>query len=174
MSIVSFSNPIVFGLGNILTPRAMQALNAGGLKGLRAQAVQDATLFAVVMSVFALVVVFAGEPLLHLFFVSLNFSDASQVLYVLIAATFFSAIGMPAANALASLERPNVVVTTGFAAAAATIIFVCALMPLFGLTGVAWGLLIGSAVATIGRWAAFLSICSDEAIPQPAPTRLSQ
>ena len=123
---------------------------------------------------FALVVAFAGEPLLHLFFANLKLSDVSQVLYVLIAATFFAAIGMPAANALASLERPNVVVTTGFAAAAATIVFVCLLMPLFGLTGVACGLLIGSAVATIGRWAAFLSICSGENFPQPAPTRLSQ
>ena len=41
MSVVAFANPLVFGLGNILTPRSVLAWKNGGGSGLRRQAIRD-------------------------------------------------------------------------------------------------------------------------------------
>jgi O-antigen/teichoic acid export membrane protein len=162
MSVVAFSNPIVFGLGNVLIPRAMQALKSKGRLGLREQAARDALLLGLVTSLFGGIVFVAGEPILAVFKIDLNLASANQLLLVLVAASFMAAVGMPAANGLASIEQPRSEVKIGVAAAATTIALCAILMPLFGLTGVAYGLLIGTSIASIGRWTTLLRLCSPQ------------
>lgn len=160
LSIVAFSNPVVFGLGNVLTPRAMEALKSGGPSALRAQAVQDGVLLAIVTAIFFMFVVVAGEPILHLVYSGLNAESANHALVILAGASVTSAIGMPAANGLACIQQPQLVVTTGLASAAVTVLLAALLLPLFGLVGVAYGLLIGTSVATIGWWTTLIKLCA--------------
>jgi O-antigen/teichoic acid export membrane protein len=156
MSIVSFANPVMFGLGNILTPKAVLAWKEGGAAGLRRQIVRDALLLGLVMASFCVVVLFAGEDVMRFLYHGKEYEGQAHIVSTLAFATLMAAIGLPAGCALAAMERPRATVGVGAVASIVTVVLVWWLMREWGLAGAAYGLLAGNAVASAGLWLAFL------------------
>ena len=65
MSVVAFANPVIFGLGNILTPRSVSAWKNGGGTALRSQAIHDTALLGAVLTAFCIAIALCGEDLMH-------------------------------------------------------------------------------------------------------------
>jgi O-antigen/teichoic acid export membrane protein len=158
MSVVAFANPLVFGLFNVLAPRSVLAWKEGGGGRLRRQAIQDALLFVAVIAPFCVFVMFAGEAVMRFLYQGQEYEGHGHTITVLALATLASAAGLPASNALASMERPRTIVSVGGLGAAFTVTIVWLLMMEWGLLGAAYGLLLGNAVASTGLWAAFLAL----------------
>lgn len=156
VSVIALSNPLILGLSNILTPRAVLALNQGGGDRLRAQAIRDALTLAGIMSVFCLVAVIFGEDLMRFLYRGQEYAGQGGVLTVLALAQLALVIGSPASNALKSLQQPRASALAAFLGAAATLLLVWLLMLRWDLAGAAYGLLIGNLTGSMGRWAMFL------------------
>jgi O-antigen/teichoic acid export membrane protein len=174
MSIVSFANPIMFGFGNVLMPRSVLAWKSAGGAGLRREALRNALLLAAVMGSFCVFVAVAGESLMHLFYRGVEFEDHGLTLTVLAAGLLPIAVGMPASNALAAMERPRAIVTVGVVAAAITLALVWGLMLEFGLLGAAYGSLAGNLIGALGRWVAFLALVPARGVGGPIVRVLSE
>ena len=67
---------------------------------------------------------------------------------------------MPAAYALATMERPRAIVVIGTVSAAVAVILVWLLTAEWGALGAAYGLLGANLVGTVGRWAALSVLVS--------------
>lgn len=167
MSIAAFANPLIFGVGNVLTPNLTLAWKRGGSAGLRKEALRSSLLLAGLMALFCAVIALVGEAMMHLLFRGREYLGHGETVTVLALATFATAVGMPASNALASMERPRAIVVVGSFSAVVTLVLVALLMLDWGLQGAAYGFLVGSIVGTLGRWVAFLLIVreADESAP---------
>ena len=158
MSVVSFANPILTGLSNIFTPRAVLAWKELGSSGLLRQTCRDALLMATVMGTFSVCVFFAGEALMQILFPGAEYAGQSHAMSVLAIAFLAHAISVPASNAMASMERPRAGVMVGFVSLALTALLTWLLMRYEGLLGAAYGFLLGNLASAAGRWIAFLAI----------------
>ncbi|HEY1543215.1 MAG TPA: polysaccharide biosynthesis C-terminal domain-containing protein [Xanthobacteraceae bacterium] len=158
LSIVAFANPLMFGLGNMLAPRSAMAWKERGGIGLRRQAIGDALLFAAILAPFCLLVLFAGNGLMHLLYGGPEYEGHGSVVAVLAFASFASAVGTPASNALASMERPRAIFVVGTVSTVLTVALVWWWLVQWGLVGAACGLLIGSTAGSAGLWLSFLTL----------------
>ncbi len=168
MSVVAFANPLVFGLGNILTPRSVLAWKNGGGSGLRRQAIRDSLTFCALLSPFCLVVLVAGEDIIHLLYPGGAYANQGHTVAVLSLAVMATAMGMPASNALASMERPRAIVVAGAVGMVVSVALVWVLMLEWGLAGAAYGALSGNIVGALARWTAFLGLVPRAGDPAPA------
>lgn len=158
MSVVALANPLILGFSNILTPRAVLAWKEGGGPELRRQAIRDALVLGVVTSLFCAAALFAGEDLLRLLYHGKDYGGQGATLSVLSLALLAAAVGMPATNALASMERPRAIVWAGSIGAVVTTVLVWGLMLVWGLPGAACGVLAGNTAGSVARWAALLAL----------------
>jgi len=149
---------VAIGIGNVLTPKLVQAWQHGASPRIRKEARKNAALLGMLVGAFCLLVALAGEDVLELLLPGHEYQDQKTVLIVLALALLATSVGMPASSALASMERPRAIVVVGGLGAAVTVFLVALLMAEWGLIGAAYGYLAGSAIAAAGRWLAFLII----------------
>lgn len=153
MTVVQFSNPLILGISNALMPRAAQALVEGGARELRHVVLQTTLLLSVAMGLFCAAVLLAGDQILYLVYHGSQYQDHSQTVFVLALAMLASAVGMPASNGLAAVERPGAVFKVGLLALAVSLLLVPWLVAWYGVAGAAYGFLAGNVVGAAGRWA---------------------
>jgi len=110
------------------------------------------------MTLFCLLVLFAGEDAMRLLFHGEEYAGRGQILMPLALAMLASAVDAPASIGLASMERPQAIVWAGSIGGVLTIVLVWCLMIEWGLFGAACGFLAGYVAAAVGRWAAFLAL----------------
>ena len=158
MSVVSFANPLISGLGNILMPRSVEALRQGGLSQLRRQIAADALFLGLAMIVFCAVVAFAGADIMRMLFPDKAYDGQGLTVTALAFASLATAVGFPASNALAAMERPQAIVLVGLLAVAVTVGLFWALVEPLGLFGAALAILAGNIAGSAGRWVAFLAL----------------
>jgi O-antigen/teichoic acid export membrane protein len=96
MSVVSFANPLMIGLGNILTPRSVMAWKEGGGPGLRRQAIRDALLLGAVMAAFCAAVLIAGDGVMRFLYHGKDYEGHGHTITVLALAMLVAAVGTPA------------------------------------------------------------------------------
>lgn len=170
-SIVAFANPFITAFRNILTPRAVKAWKRGGGKALRAQAMQDSALLIAGTGAFCLVVVEYGGELLRLLYHNSAYAGHDVLVDLLALGLVSSALGMPASNGLAAIQRPRLIAVTGAIGAAVTISLVWVLTAHLGLPGTGYGILIGSLVGSCGRW---LALFIETAPPRRVPAAVAE
>jgi len=158
MCVASLANPLVLGLSNIMFAQATLAFKQGGYAKLRHDAFQETLLLGVTMSGFCLVIVFAGEEVLHLFFTQKAYVGHGDVLVALAVWQLAHAVGIPPSNALAAMEHVRLNFYIGLGGTCITVVLIAVLMIQWGLLGAAIGLLIGSAARSATRWVVFLTI----------------
>jgi O-antigen/teichoic acid export membrane protein/tRNA A-37 threonylcarbamoyl transferase component Bud32 len=158
MSIALLSNPLILGAGNFLTPKSALAWIEGGGERLRRESIQDALWLGAAMLLFCLGALLVGEDAIHLLYPGKDYLGQGHTVTVLMVAMLLMAVGMPANNALTSIERPRAIFWTALLATAVTVSLVCWLVLTWGLVGAACGILAGNVVRSATRWIAFLSL----------------
>jgi O-antigen/teichoic acid export membrane protein len=164
MSVVMFANPLITGINNIMTPRAVLALKEGGGALLRRQIIRDALLLGAATTLFSMVALFVADDVMRLLYPGKEYEGQGRAVAVLAVALLASAVGTPASIALASMERARAFVWASSVGAAVTGVLVWLLMVEWGLLGAAYGFLAGNVAGSVGRWVAFLTI-----VPQFGP-----
>jgi O-antigen/teichoic acid export membrane protein len=158
MSFVGLMNPLVYGLNNILTQKSILAWNEGGVDGLRRQTRRDVILLAAALVPFCILALWIGEDVVHLLYRSDEYRGQGEIISLLVFATFVWALGNPASNALASMERAQLIFAVNVAAALFIGLLVGTLTAGFGLVGAAYGWLIGNFILTCALWFGFLHV----------------
>ena len=165
MQIVQFSNPLILGIGNALAPRTAHAFATGGGKELRRVVFKTTLVLATAMAAFCLVVFVGGDWLMAFLFHGSRYAGHDDALAVLALAMFANALGLPASNALTAVERADV----GFKVGVVTVVISVLLCPIlvawWGVTGAAYGFLIGNVFATAGRWLVFAVVVGKRGTP---------
>lgn len=164
-SIASLANPLLTAFRNILTPRAVLAFKEGGGANLRRQAARDALVLAGAMSLFCVVILLGGDLLLRVVYHGPEYGGRGHVVTVLAIAMMAAAVGAPASNALASMERPKAIVLATSVGGVFTLAAVFVLSMEWGVVGAAYGFLAGNIAGAAARWVAFLRVL---ARPDPA------
>jgi len=119
---------------------------------LRREVVRDSLLLGVAMTLFCLVVLFAGEHVMRLLYPGKEYEGQGRTVAVLAVALLASAVGNPASVALASMERARAIVWAGLIGAVITGVLVWLSMVEWGLLGAAYGFLAGNVAGSVGRW----------------------
>jgi O-antigen/teichoic acid export membrane protein len=160
------------GLSNIFAPRAALAFKEGGAARLRREVTRESRLLGLAMALFCIVVLFAGEHVMRLLYHGKEYEGNGHTVTVLVLAVLAGGVGMPAFNALASVERARESFWIGAFGGILTVALVWCLVPRWGLLGAACGFLAGTAIRAAGRWVAFLALVprrGPEADPRTLP-----
>jgi O-antigen/teichoic acid export membrane protein len=155
MTVVLFSNPLILGIANALAPRAAQAFAEGGGAHLRRVVFQTTLLLGAAMMLFCGALFFGGEDVMTRLYHGSQYEGHGHTVFVLALAMLASAVGMPASNGLAAVERPNVIFRIGVFAVGLSVFLGPWLVAEWGVMGAAYCFLIGNVVGAIGRWVAF-------------------
>jgi O-antigen/teichoic acid export membrane protein len=172
-SIVSFSNPILFGLYNFLTPRAALTLKQSGNVGLRKTTFADTLLLGCLMGAFAVAVAIGGDWLLALLYPSSEYGGYGHVAVILALAALVAAVGIPPSNALASLEKGRAIAAISVGTALLQVLMLVLLLPRMGLVGAAIAAVIGGGAATAVRWTVFLCIGGEPSAQKPTAVQVA-
>jgi O-antigen/teichoic acid export membrane protein len=156
ISVVQFASPFISSFCNTLTPKAVTAFRDGGGAGLRRHAIQSALLLGAGLGLFCAAIAFFGEDVMRLLYRNGEYWGQGDIVTVLGLALLASSVGIPASNALASMQRPCAIVLVGSISAVFTVVLVTGLTIRWGLVGAAFGFLGGNFAGASGRWAAFL------------------
>jgi O-antigen/teichoic acid export membrane protein len=156
MSVVSFTAPLMIGLCNILTPRAVLAFRQGGLGRLRHQALRDTVLLVGAVALLGAVIAFGGETIMRLLYHGVEYEGQGLTITVLVLAAIVWSSGAPPSYALNCIERPRALVWASLVGAALTVGVAWWLVQGWGVVGVACGFLVGNLANAMGRWWAFL------------------
>jgi O-antigen/teichoic acid export membrane protein len=160
VTVATLCNPLILGLGNVLVPKAVLAFNDGSLTKLRREIRWDLLLRAAPIAVFCLVVVFAGEDLLYLFYRSDDYTGYGYAAAVLTFSVLIHVIGMPAWNALISMGQPREVFWVELSGATLTVALTWLLVRGWDVLGVAYAHLAGNLIRATGWWIVFLVVAT--------------
>src|SRR5258708_33874924 len=100
MNIALLAMPLSRGLSNIWAPRAALAFKEGGGARLRREVTQDSLLLGLVMALFCIVVLFAGEHVMRLLYHGKEYEGNGNTVTVLVLATLAGGGGSPAFTGL--------------------------------------------------------------------------
>jgi O-antigen/teichoic acid export membrane protein len=164
MAVASFANPLILGLGGTMMPKAVLALKEGGGASLRRQSIRYSLLLGAATGLFCVVVLIAGEDMMRLFCHRKEYEGQGHTISVLALAMLALAVGSPASNALASMERPRAIFFANLFGAVLNVALVWSLAVKWGVVGAAFGFLSGSVAGALGKWVAFLAL-----VPRYAP-----
>src|SRR5258708_28893208 len=124
------------------------------------------------MALFCIVVLFAGEHVMRLLYHGKEYEGNGHTVTVLVLAMLAGGVGVPAFNALASVERARESFWIGAFGGILTVALVWCLVPRWGLFGAACGFLAGTAIPAAGRWVGVLALLprhGPEADPRTLP-----
>lgn len=155
LTVVNLVGMFVTGVSNYLTPRAARAYAEGGAASLRTVLLESLAVYLAAIGGFCAFLALTGD-LLITFVYGNRFAGAPLVLLLLALQLLVNSVGIVVGNGLWAVDRPranflaDVVTFVGTGAALA------ALVPEFGVTGAALGLLLGTAAGTVTRtWTLF-------------------
>ncbi len=170
VSIIAFSNPLLFGFFNLLTPKYVRILKDHGELTLVRKAARDAVLLLGLTAGFCVLVLAAGETVMGLLFSGPEYAGHGWLLAVLSLSVLASASGAPASIALMAMERGRIVAGVTTATSALNVVLVWTLLSSFGLLGAAFAMVAAELTGSVIRWGALLAI-SSKSQPVPAMNR---
>jgi O-antigen/teichoic acid export membrane protein len=158
LSIALFANPIILGLINMLWAKAARAFQESGGARLLRESIADAALLGIMLGAFCIPLVFWGDDVLTLLYPSNHYAGYGHVVTVLAFSQLLFGISMPAVTALAGMG----LVRLNFVAAAIETTLLGLVVWFFvfhwGISGAAYGMLIGCALRFTVRWTLVLAI----------------
>ncbi len=134
-SIVAFTNPLIFGFCNVLTPKFVRIFKNDGIAALRKRVILDALVLGVLLSAFCLVVFVFGADIMRLLYRDEVYAGHSHVLGLLALAALVAAVGIPASLALAAAGRAKPVAAVMLFSAGVNTLLVILLLPNVGTLG---------------------------------------
>lgn len=154
-SIIAVSNPLLIGVGMVLTPRSARAFAEGGIAELSRVVRKAATGVTAATVVLAIPLMITGPSLLRLVFGE-DAGEFGATVRVLVLALVVSAIGMGPESGLRALERPQISLLSSASGLIVTVTITLATVSSLGAVGGAWGIFGGGAVSTAVKCGGFL------------------
>jgi O-antigen/teichoic acid export membrane protein len=169
--IVAMTNPLLIGMGNLLSPRIMHAFSEGGLAAVERVARTGLLLFLLVMVIMCPLLFLAGGELLGRVY-GPRYASNGFTLGLLSVALVADWISLPAHYALLVTDRADVMLKANLLVVAVNAVLGFALVRLLGPPGAALGLLTGNALASAFKWREYrrgrLAFAADEKAAAPA------
>ena len=152
LSVISLSNPLLFGYFNLLTPQFVRCYKSSGLDAVFRRAVLSSLLLGCLTSCFALFVFFLGDWILRVLFPGEEYQSSSKILVILAVALVASSLGGPATIALVTLDRAKETAILSAAMACAGGALILVLMVGWGLETAIYGVLAYETIGSFARW----------------------
>lgn len=168
MAVVSLSNPLIIGLGNLLGPSTAQAFAAGGAPEMRRLIRAFTWRMAGLMLLFCLLMASCGHTALAVLY-GTAYANHSLALTLLAVALAVNALGMGADSGLRAAGRPRETFIASALALVATLSTGACLATRYGVAGAACAALAGNLVGTAARWLAFVRLTSSPAATGATP-----
>jgi O-antigen/teichoic acid export membrane protein len=131
------------------------ALEVGGLAALQKEATRSALVLGAVMMMFFVIILLAGDEIIRLLYRD-EFAGYGHIVTRLSLAGLVWAIGVPACNALSTMDRARANFWISFILASLTGILVFPLVNEWGLMGLTYLFLVGSICWSTAGWVVFL------------------
>jgi O-antigen/teichoic acid export membrane protein len=166
-TLVALSNPVLMGVGNLLSAQMSWDFSNGGVRALRNTARRTFVFVVGFSLIFAVVVSLFRRPLIVMLFGD-AYAGSAHIVPLLAASLVASAVGIAADNALRAMNRPN---SNFFATLLGLVTTLCVTMLMIAwspLVAAACGVLCGALATAIYRCWAF-KVCIDECDPVPTP-----
>lgn len=138
--VLALANPFLGGVFNIMTPKAVRALETGGPAALKSLAYRYAVTIGGAMSIFAVFVGIFGDAVMAFMFPQGEHGGYGTLLTILAVSFVVAPIGLVANVALISIERSRTVTAISLATLACGTIFIALGMLGHGLVGAAIGM----------------------------------
>jgi O-antigen/teichoic acid export membrane protein/tRNA A-37 threonylcarbamoyl transferase component Bud32 len=158
MSIALFSNPIILGTANVLTPKCALAWEQGGGPQLRRECIAETAQLGAIIGLFCAVVVPFGAGIMQILYPAKDYAAQGHTVAVLALSMWVMAIGVPGTIALTCMERPRIIFWAAFWATVVTVGLIGWMAPVWGLVGTAYAVLTGNVLRSGMRWFAFLTL----------------
>jgi len=147
-TIVLLSNPFLLGIANWFGPATARGYAEGGVAAVTAMTVRVSAILAIVMTLFWILLAIWGE-----FLLVLAFGPEYSGYGIIVGITGLSALGfgisIGATCGLAAINRPQLVLWGTIAGAVVSLVSFFPLTTLWGLSGAAWSLGIGSSTTAL-------------------------
>jgi O-antigen/teichoic acid export membrane protein len=157
MSVVALANPLVLGASNLLSPSAARAWSETGAGRLRALVTRSAWLVGAAIALVCGLVVCFGEPIMA-FVYGRAYAGLGHVLAVVAAGYLVSALGLAPSHGLFAMQRSDWNFYPSILGVAVTLLAGAGLAVPFGITGAAYGFLLGNITKTAGTYVAYRRI----------------
>ena len=154
-TVVMLSNPLLLGVGNVLTPRIARAFAQGGRRQVRWVVGKATLMLAIVMAPVCVLFVILGDRILLILYGS-EFAGRQYTIAALAIAVLAHALGMAAASGLWVLERPRVTFAANLLGLTITLVMASLLVKPFGILGAACAVPVGRTVASAVQ---YIAIC---------------
>lgn len=163
-SILRFSNPIIVGMTNVLTPRVAIGLNDGGRAEMRRIVFNTTIVLGLFLVGFCLFLAVAGEWLLNRSFGS-EYSAYWVTLVVLGVSQLISKMSLAPGRGLLALERTNILLRAEVAGFVVSLLAAMLLVPAYGILGAAVSLVLGSVAITTVTVGIYLAVIREPSMP---------
>lgn len=138
----AFAGPVITGIGNVVGPRLSFSLATGGTTALRRATLRSAYLLGAAMLPFVIGAALFGSRIVALAYGD-KYAGSGAVVLLLIANSFFTAVGLPYSRGLFAIERADLDVVSNLVALAVTVSAGIWLVRSFGVIGAALSLAVG-------------------------------
>lgn len=157
-SLLMVANPLIFGIGSILLPRAAQANNHDGIAEVRRIVLKGMMVIVLAVGLLCMAVAAVGEILIGALYSLDAVQGITLIVFLLALANIAGAAGLALDSGLMVIRRPDINAAASVAGLMATILFGWLLIPQLLAAGAAGAVLAGSVVATLLQLAAFVRL----------------
>lgn len=157
-SVVLLINPVILGIGSIVSPKAAQAYQAGGRRALR-RVVRNATvLVSALLLVFYAALLGWGDAVVRYLYRGPDMGDHQSLIALLALTVLANTTGFVADQGLCVMERPDLNFKVGTLGLAVTAAIASSSVNGWGVEGAALGGLMGHLVVSTIKGFAFLRL----------------
>lgn len=157
-SIVLVVNPLLFGIGSVLLPRASEAHHRHGMGEVRRIVRKVTLVLSAAVGVVCLLIAVFGEDLVDLFYALESREHVRQIIILLALANFIGAVSHASDSGLLAIGRPDIKLIGSLAGVLATFAVAILLAFPYGVVGIVVGVLAGTSVTTLVLLIAFSRI----------------
>jgi O-antigen/teichoic acid export membrane protein len=161
LNVVQLANPLIFGMGNVMEPKASAAIARGGRPALARMVLRSTLLIGAAMAVFSLGFLVAGEWLISLIYGKPIAAGSPWLIPLLTLAAVLMALNVGVIHGLRAAQQSQANLVAGVFHFAATLAVALVGIPSCGLLAAAAAMAAGNAAGLVVRVACFIKLCSE-------------
>lgn len=157
-SIIMLVNPLLFGIGSILLPRASLAFHEHGLPEVRRIVWKATMIFALTVGAICAGITLGGELIVQSLYSFDDLNEIQILIFLLALAQFLSGSMFAVDSGLMVIKRPDINFKASLLGLLITLGIAVALTPPYGVAGTAFAMVVGNFVGSLMQSAAFIRL----------------